>query len=501
MTILLTTVVIFHFHSAFTYPMARHNWAQADWYSISLGFIDNGFNFFKPQTYQLNLQFPADESIVNTQGITPADFPVIPYFAAIIMKITGIEHPAVFRILSLILAIFSIILLYKAILLHTRNFNRAILISGFIAFSPFLVYYRDGFLPSFNAFYLAILSAYPLAIYAKRQKTKYFGLVILLLTLSALVRFPNIKILLALALTMTYNTLFISRIKKRELFMVFTAILIVFGYFMYNRHLALKYGSLFLSSPMPPTSLPDFLNTTKHILPHFWNWLTLPGFIIVIWLGMKTLKSKLKFDYEQKKITVFLIILTTGDLLYSILMLRQFPVHDYYMADVFLIPMLTLIYVWSESLCMDNKSVCRKWIYISLFVMFIQSGYLQYKNYFSQRPKKNGELIDYSFKGSDEFLLQQGYGRNSVVLILDGPGSNMSLNRLRRKGYKVWTKKFYSYKSLMNMKYDVIITPDTLFHEIVLQDYPDWKKHHKVIAENGKITLWLPIKDFSEPGQ
>ena len=37
----------------------RHAWALADHFAISIGFLDNGFDFFHPRTHCLNPQFPA----------------------------------------------------------------------------------------------------------------------------------------------------------------------------------------------------------------------------------------------------------------------------------------------------------------------------------------------------------------------------------------------------------------------------------------------------------
>jgi len=42
---------LFQFEYLNEFPSYIHAWAQSDRYALSLGFIENGFDFFKPQTY------------------------------------------------------------------------------------------------------------------------------------------------------------------------------------------------------------------------------------------------------------------------------------------------------------------------------------------------------------------------------------------------------------------------------------------------------------------
>ncbi len=45
---------IYHHKYINEFPSHIHAWAQSDRYALALGFIDNGLNFFKPQTMVYN---------------------------------------------------------------------------------------------------------------------------------------------------------------------------------------------------------------------------------------------------------------------------------------------------------------------------------------------------------------------------------------------------------------------------------------------------------------
>lgn len=87
-------------------PVGNHIWAKADFIALANGFINNGFDFLKPQTYQLNLQFPSEVPPEIFQGITSADFPIIPYVVALInIVLKGISLQAIFRIVTFLLCL------------------------------------------------------------------------------------------------------------------------------------------------------------------------------------------------------------------------------------------------------------------------------------------------------------------------------------------------------------------------------------------------------------
>ena len=74
--ILIALGVFFFRENIFLFPSFIHAWTQSDRYSLALGFLNNGFDFFHPQTFNL----------ITVDGITRVDFPIHEYLVAIIMK-------------------------------------------------------------------------------------------------------------------------------------------------------------------------------------------------------------------------------------------------------------------------------------------------------------------------------------------------------------------------------------------------------------------------------
>ncbi len=90
---LIILSVVFHKNTINEFPSHIHAWSQADRYALSLGFLNNGFDFFHPQTYNLNVQFPASKTLAVEEGITAVDFPIHEFIIAVLMKLLHTTEP------------------------------------------------------------------------------------------------------------------------------------------------------------------------------------------------------------------------------------------------------------------------------------------------------------------------------------------------------------------------------------------------------------------------
>lgn len=137
----------------------RHAWAMADHFALSLGFLDNGFDFFHPQTYCLNPQFAPEKATEKStaywsvfpkspKGITAVDFPIHAYIVAGLMKLLDTRSPAIYRMYMLLLSLVGLFYLFKTILLATRSFAKGLFVILFVLLAPTYGYYAVGFLPS-----------------------------------------------------------------------------------------------------------------------------------------------------------------------------------------------------------------------------------------------------------------------------------------------------------------------------------------------------------------
>jgi hypothetical protein len=149
--IFIVASLFLHYKDINKLPSSIHAWAQSDHYALALGFHNDGFNFFKPTTFALDLQFPAKEQVENPQGITSVDFPILHYTVALAMKMLGTTSPWIFRIISLLISFLALFYLFRMVS-SIKNVWAASLITAFICFQPIYSYYQTGFHVSSAAF-------------------------------------------------------------------------------------------------------------------------------------------------------------------------------------------------------------------------------------------------------------------------------------------------------------------------------------------------------------
>jgi hypothetical protein len=142
------------------FPSYIHAWSQADRYALALGFVNNDLDLLHPETFIYNKQFPHKWNHPYDNTITSVDFPILEYFVAIVMKITGLTSPFIFRICSLLVAFIGMFFLYKLTFLITKDWIKSILLVAIAMTSPVYAYYFNGFIPSIPAFTFMLIAYY-----------------------------------------------------------------------------------------------------------------------------------------------------------------------------------------------------------------------------------------------------------------------------------------------------------------------------------------------------
>ena len=139
------------------YPTHVHAWAEQDHYALALGFINNGFDFFHPETMIYNKQFPGwwKEAYDNT--ITSVDFPIHEFNAALLMKLLGTTSPWVFRLWTLLWGFLGLFFLFKVAYHLTQEWMKSALVVAIALGSPVYAYFLNGFLPGIPALSMGII--------------------------------------------------------------------------------------------------------------------------------------------------------------------------------------------------------------------------------------------------------------------------------------------------------------------------------------------------------
>lgn len=486
----LVVLSAFYFHeNIFFYPSFIHAWTQSDRYALALGFINNGFDFFHPETFNL----------ATVNGITRVDFPIHEYMVALLMKLTGHHDPVVFRLYTLIYALVGLIFLYRmAALFGDRNFLN-LLVPSFIFLCPVYLYYADGFIPSIPSLSNLFIGYYFYFSYQKQNRNSHFTIAVCFMLLAALARLPYFIFLFAVLCQQSLMYLQKRQIRRREIAILFMAVLLFGAYQAYNSWLEKTYGTQFLVSIMPAGKI----SQAKEWLWEAWNnwrfeYFTKAQYVILFWLIAMTILAWVQKSGEgfPKKLMLHIIIISIGSIIYLFLMLQQFPDHDYYFIDVFY-PVTSLLLVLLTSYTF-NAGMMK---YVSALLVFILLGFsckqshdVLQKRYETGSWDRN-EITRKNFTGADKFLDALGIPSHAKALVLDGYTTNVPLMLMNRKGWTVnWTTKKNIDEGL-SQPFDFVAVQNCFLPSEVLRNEPQLIKKLKKFADNGRISIYVRNAD------
>ena len=200
--LLILSVLLYH-ATIFLPPAFIHAWTQSERYAISLQFLNNGFDFFHPATF--NLQ--------TIEGITRVDFPLNEFIVALLMKIFGTTSPFIFRMYTLSLSITGLAFLFQLSKQITKSELKSYLVVLFVFLSPVYSYYQAGFIPCVPAISFIFIGYYFFYNYKEEGKKKQFYLSVFFFLLAGLIRMPFLIFLIALVVQQVFMYLKQRKIK------------------------------------------------------------------------------------------------------------------------------------------------------------------------------------------------------------------------------------------------------------------------------------------------
>lgn len=488
-SLFIISAIFLHRKSYDKLPFGVHALQQSDHYAIALGFLDNGFNFFKPTSYTLNLEFPAEHELVNPQGITAVDFPILHYSVALIMKASNSRSPIIFRFVTWFLSFISLLFFFRTIV-ELKGFWIAIFLCGFIMYQPIYSFHQNGFHVSGAAFNLFLIGFSFLIKYFQSDNYTKFLWGMLFLTLAALMRFSQLIPILAFLCMLIYYTIKDKKFDAKIL-VVFFSVGIVMCYFGYNRYLSKNYGSIFLNHPVISESFSDFLNHfIKTFKVYFRGFLPIMHlFSIGVIVYLKRFRGKpINNNWDKLKVWIFFSFL--GNLLFSIIMSFGVSFHDYYVLDTWL-PLVVMFVVYMTYLIDLNKisaEVCSTFILMFLLGTFGITFEAQSQKYSNNRIYEPSLIIK-DFKESATFLDKYAV-QNKRSLLICGYGWNTPMIGWQKKTFRVANHFDEQIPHALEKGYDIIITHDSTFKETVLGNFSEFHSKVNFVEGNGKVSIW-----------
>ncbi len=488
----------------FSFPHHIHAWAHCDHYAIAKGFVSNDFDFFHPQTFVFNKQFPnADGSSIQTSN-TAVDFPINNYIVAILMKLLNTDSPAVFRLYTLIVACIGLSYLFLITNIFTRNWIISFCLPVIVVFTPIYLDYQVGFLPSISALTLFFGGVYYFIKYGDSFRLKYLVWTVFFFSFAALIRTPFVIHLIALLGYLFVYQIWTKNFKIKPWLIVISGFALPVAYFLYNVYLRDIHGSIFLSSPMLFGSIAE-AKDILHQAYETWNGHYFNEFqyillyVVLISITLKIFLSKFELSEKGKQLVIWLIISSIGVLLYSILMIPQFKDHDYYFLDTFYpILFILLVYVLANIKYDEfTRSLSNFGVFFLAVIIFSASN----SSLKGRRQLTPDDLYTCQYNAYSELeqlLANSKIGINSKLLVIDAYAPNMAFILSNTSGYSLIYRSKEDIQNAMQFDFDYITVSKSYFFNHLLVSYPDFTSQVLFVAQSDKLIL-LKKGESSKP--
>lgn len=475
-------------------PSYRHTWALADHYSLALRFTENGMNFFEPETYVLNHQFPHEMRIPAKESITAVDFPLHSFIPAGLMKLLNTNDPWVFRGYIILYSFVGLFFLFRLSFLISGDFYKSMLIVIFAATSPVFAYYQGSFLPTVPSWANAVIGMCFYTLYRKRKKPFDFWWTILFLTLAALSRTTFVIPLLAV---LGWELVLILKNKslwKYKLIPVTLSALIIAGYFLYNSYLTSNYGSIFLNHLMPAKN-PDQFSKVWNAISERWlvEYFSVYHYIAFGLILILYFYSKFKEKEKEKTtpgITGPLLLMFVGCILFAVAMWMQFEHHEYYFLDTFFLPILLLLILLLNYITI-SRSVGLKFLLVAVIsVPLIWNAEKSQgeKNVIQDWNRASRSVVNY--KNSEEFLNEAGVSKTDRILVVGTQAPNVPFFLMKRKGYAIIYPSRDWVEQAMAWDFDYVMSEKEFFQQDILAHFPEFLTKFNQVIENEKLVLF-----------
>jgi len=413
-------------------PQSIHQWAQCDRASVALNFSRDTYNILKPQ---IHFQSRGD-------GITGMEFPFVNYTVGMLYRIFGF-HEFIYRVVMSIIITLGLFAAFMMSFLLIKNIYYAFYSVLLFLLSPVLLYYTPNFIPDTASLGLMLIAWYIYIKWRTQPSLKFIFLLILIITLSCLIKITGIISVITMIIITLLELLQKNKygIEKSSLIRIlaslFIPLLLTTIWYYYANWLSIKHGSAaFLLHWRPVKDIDQvfyFLSEIKktwfkqYYSKYFYYFLV---FTIPILILMRKHCNMLLL-----RIT---LLLWMGNIIFFILMLEQFPNHDYYI--IALLPAILfqlLTFFSSVKSQLEKTPVIRRVILFTFFTLSVH-GIIFCKKTIHDRYRSDSWMVSNPVFNNyfDITPLSRSLGvrYNDLVISASDPSFNISLYLMDSKG-------------------------------------------------------------------
>lgn len=481
------------------FPSHIHGWTQSDRLALAYGYLDNGLNFFKPQTYNLETR----------EGVTGVDFPIHEYIVAALMQLFGRE-PGVFRGYVLMLSLIGYLFLYRLGHFFTGSWWLGLAGVVFAFTCPVITYYQNGFIPSSTAFAAALAGYFYYFRYLENDKAPDLYRAVGLLALAALVRMPFHIFLFATLLQQGARRIkppaYIGKAPAWRPFVLAygAAYAAVAAALTWKTWLNTHYGSRFLTALTPPETLQELWDITRTAAGRWWDQYFTPyhyfllaaalGFLLYRRFGRGAMLLRLQPALAQA------LLMLGGAALFYLLMARQYVDHEYYFTDSFY---LGFIVLWLLGLAVQPFKPADYVAPAAALVLALAGGFWYSKDIqdekYTDSDWNRGEITRKNYTGADRWLDSLGVAPGARILVIDAYSTNAPLLLMNRKGYTLLTTSRAKIEEALQLPFDYVTMQDVFLFSDVVANFPDLPQRLTRVAGNGRIGLYQRRPDQQAP--
>jgi 4-amino-4-deoxy-L-arabinose transferase-like glycosyltransferase len=429
-------------------------------------------------------------------GYAISEFPVLYWMTGKLYKVFG-YHELIARLVTYSVFLIGLIFLFELCFKFFKNKWFALVPALIIYSSPIMVYYALNFLPNIPAFSLMLCSWFFFFKYLDSRKFNDFVLCSSFALLSSLlkpVEIFNYLIMFGLLCFEYLQWFGLSHFKysKKEI----RSIIIIFCGVIYGTFLWINYAKGYANSfgyhgnllgilPIWEMTHSRVIETFQIIQEKwayqlFWT----PAYFLLLVLFFCVI-----LFYKRINRYLFLAIMFTflAQVVYIILFFDTFYHHDYYMINIYVVPILVLIgfiQVW-ESFKVPKFINISALIFLSafLFITLKHSKHIIHNRYYGFLK----EGINPHLQTITPYLRSIGINRDDIIISVPDNSPNMSLYLMNQKG---WTNSFVRDSSnipyFINQGAKYLIVNESIFV------HSDWYEPYmkNLIAEYHGIKIY-----------
>jgi hypothetical protein len=464
----------------FLRPCSMHQWRQSDGASYALNYYQYDIDFLPSQVHHRHA----------IDGKAMSEFPVIYYLAAQMYKVFGF-HDYFIRLIHFSIFILGLVFITKTAGLFTRNVFLRLIPMAFTVTSAYLFYYAANYLPDVAALSFAMAGLYYFLLFDKNKKFTLLLISFLLFMLAGLLKISGAILMVCSVCYLIHQIIFnkpyyagFKLTSKIFIFIIpFIALLTLYGWVQYDKYVAEHYhfgGNLFGFLPIWEASVKDILYILKRItllwLPVIlekYAWIMLICCIILFIAKYKLQNSVIRF---------FTILASIGVFLYCMLWYKTFDVHDYYMINLFCLPLLlfySMIDVVEKKQWLKGRNFSYAY-YGAFLLLFIYSGYKCRAEQLYRYYEDEYNTFNNSYYRIEPYLRSIGISKDDIVVSVPDPSPNITLYFMNSIGFsECYTSENYNVNYFVHnagAKY-LIVGDSSYVHNPTYEQYckPEYK--------------------------